>query len=53
MVMMVMVVMVMALREHGAGEHQQKQGCSENLFHAPNVAWTPVGEKSIHEAAPK
>jgi hypothetical protein len=52
-VMMVMAMMMMRGRESGAGEHHQKQGSGENLFHAPNVAWTPEGEKSIQEPAPK
>jgi hypothetical protein len=37
-VMMVVTMMVMASGEHGAGKHQQKQGCGEHLFHAKNVA---------------
>lgn len=36
--MMMVVVMVMGGREHGAREHHQKQGYSENLFHGKNVA---------------
>ena len=37
-VMMVATMMVTASGEHGAGKHQQKQGSSEDLFHAKNVA---------------
>jgi hypothetical protein len=47
MVMMVVAMMVMGSRENGAGEHQQKQGGCEDLFHATNVAWTPESRKSI------
>jgi hypothetical protein len=53
MVMMVVAMMVVDSRENGAGEHQQKQGGGEDLFHATNVAWTSEPRKCIQARAPR
>jgi len=52
-VVMVMAMMVVAGGESRGGKHHQKQGCGENLFHAPNVAWTPGAGKWISLPAPR
>jgi len=39
-VMMVVAMMVTRTGECRGGKHHQKQGCSEDLFHATNVART-------------
>jgi hypothetical protein len=44
---MVVVVMVMRGGECRGGKHHQKQGSSEDLFHATNVARPPQREKCI------
>jgi hypothetical protein len=41
MVMMVVAMMVTRGGECRGGKHHQKQGCSENLFHAKNVTRSP------------
>jgi|HubBroStandDraft_2_1064218.scaffolds.fasta_scaffold1012475_2 hypothetical protein len=46
-VMMVVTMMVTAGGESRSGKHHQKQGSSEDLFHATNVAWTTRREKCI------
>jgi hypothetical protein len=46
-VMMVVAMMVMHGGECRGGKHHQKQGSSEDLFHAPNVARPPRHEKRI------
>ena len=51
--MMVMAMMVVAGGESRGGKHHQKQGGSENLFHATNVAWTPGAGKCISLPAPR
>jgi hypothetical protein len=43
-VMMVVAMMVTAGGECRGGKHHQKQGCSEKLFHAKNVARPPRRE---------
>jgi hypothetical protein len=40
-VMMVVAMMVMRGGECRGGKHHQKQGSSEDPFHATNVAWPP------------
>jgi hypothetical protein len=52
-VVMVMTMMVTAGGECRGGKHHQKQGCSEKLFHAKNVARPPPHEKCIPAHAPK
>jgi hypothetical protein len=47
----VVVMMVMRGREHGARKHHQEHGNSENLFHGTNVAWTPERGKRIQRRA--
>jgi hypothetical protein len=42
--MMVVTMMVTTGGECRGGKHHQKQGCSENLFHAKNVARSPRRE---------
>jgi len=42
-VMMVVAMMVMRGGECRGGKHHQKQGSSEDLFHATNVARPPFG----------
>jgi hypothetical protein len=41
MVMMVVAMMVTRGGECRGGKHHQKQGSSEDPFHATNVAWPP------------
>jgi hypothetical protein len=50
-VMMVVVVMVMRGGECRGGKHHQKQGSSEHLFHATNVARPLQREKWIQRRA--
>jgi len=52
-VMMVVTMMVTAGGECRGGKHHQKQGCSEKLFHAKNVARLVRHEKRIPDYAPK
>jgi len=46
-VVVVMAMMMMRGGESRGGKHHQKQGSGENLFHAPNVARSPVAGKWI------
>jgi hypothetical protein len=50
-VVMVVVMMVMRGGECRGGKHHQKQGSSEDLFHATNVARRPQREKWIQSCA--
>jgi hypothetical protein len=50
-VMMVVAMMVMRCGEYRRGKHHQEQGGKDNLFHAPNVAWTPFSAKWIQCSA--
>jgi len=50
-VVMVVVVMVMRGGECRGGKHHQKQGSSEHLFHATNVARPPQREKWFQSRA--
>ncbi|MGO9339638.1 MAG: hypothetical protein ACLPY1_19235 [Terracidiphilus sp.] len=45
--MVVVMMMVMPGRKRRSGKHHQKQGSSEDLFHATNVARPPQREKRI------
>jgi len=52
-VMMVMAMMVVRGGESRCGEHHQKQGGGEDLFHAANVARSPARGKSNKGRASK